>query len=159
MINWHHKFTPFLKRFIFFAICNLFDTFILFQGIGLRLQTTLIVFYRWALYTPHRYDLFIFIFFGLFWDSIFHLPFGFHSFLMLIIFIIIHTQKRYLQTNHQYIRWIIFLGFLVLVNQIEYALHILLDKQIVFSFTLILSIFITTALYPFIFKFLQHYDQ
>ena len=118
MIHWYYRFLPFLRRFTFFAICNFFDVFILFQGMGLRLQTALIVFYRWVLYTPQRRDLLIFMLFGIFWDGIFHVPFGLHSFLTLVTFIILHTQKRYLQTNHQYIRWLIFLGVLVLSNQI-----------------------------------------
>ncbi|MFN6414659.1 MAG: rod shape-determining protein MreD [Pseudomonadota bacterium] len=159
MIHWYYRFLPFLRRFTFFAICNFFDVFILFQGMGLRLQTALIVFYRWVLYTPQRRDLLIFMLFGIFWDGIFHVPFGLHSFLTLVTFIILHTQKRYLQTNHQYIRWLIFLGVLVLSNQIEYALHLLLNQQIAFSFMVILSVFLTGSLYPLIFKFLQHHDQ
>lgn len=159
MITKQYKFTPFLWRFAFFAISNFFDALILFQGIGLRLQTFLIIFYRWVLYTPKSGDLIIFTAFGFFWDGIFHLPFGFHSFLIFLTFIILHTQKRYLQVSHQYIRWLIFLGVLILFNQMEYALHLLLNQQIVFSFMLILSIFTTLSLYPFVFKFLQHYDQ
>ncbi len=159
MTTWHLKLTPFLWRFAFFAICNFFDALILFQGIGLRLQTTLIILYRWILYAPQLGDLLIFTIFGFFWDGIYHLPFGLHSFLTFVTFIVLHTQKRYLQVNHQYIRWLIFLGVLILVNQIEFALHLLLGQQIVFSFMLIVSIFLTFSLYPFVFKFLQHHDQ
>lgn len=159
MTKWRSKFSIFLWRFTFFACCSLFDTFILLQGVGLRLQTALIIFYRWVLYTPQSGDLTIFIIFGFFWDSVYHLPFGFHSFLILVTFIILNTQKRYLQVIHQYMRWLVFLGVLVLVNQIEYLLRLLLGKQIVLSFMFFLSIFITFSLYPFIFKFLQHYDR
>lgn len=159
MIKWIKKSLPFFRRFIFFTISNFLDAFVLFQGFGLRLQTSLIVFYRWVLYQPQKHDLLIFILFGFFWDSLFHLPFGLHSFLALVIFIILGSQKRYLQTTHQYIRWLIFFGVLILFNQIEYALHILVNQQIVFSFMLILSMLITIALYPFIFKLLQHHDQ
>jgi len=132
MTIWRYKLSFFAQRFALFAICNFFDAFILFQGVGLRTQTALIIFYRWVLYTPQSRDLLI---------------------------IVLHTQKRYLQVSHQYLRWLIFLGVLILANQIEYALHLLLDQQIVFSFMLILSILCTFSLYPFIFKFLQHYDQ
>jgi hypothetical protein len=78
---------------------------------------------------------------------------------MLAASIVIHTQKRYLQFSHQYMRWLVFLGVLILINQAEYALHLLLGQQIVFSFMLALSMFITFSLYPFVFKFLQHYDR
>ena len=73
--------------------------------------------------------------------------------------IVLHTQKRYLQVNHQYMRWLVFLGVLILVDQVEYALHLLLGQQIVCSFMLTLSIILTFSLYPFVFKFLQHYDR
>lgn len=159
MATWHLKLTAFLWRFIFFASCNAIDAFILFQGAGLRLQTALIVLYRWVLYTPQSGDLLIFMIFGFFWDIIYHLPFGFHSFLILVTFIILQTQKRYLQVSHQYMRWLVFLGVLLLVNQVEYALHLLLGQQIVVSPMLLLSMFVTFALYPFVFKFLQHYDR
>ncbi len=159
MTTWRLKLTTFLWRFVFFAICNVFDVLVLFQGTGLRLQTSLIVLYRWVLYTPQSSDFIIFMIFGFYWDAIYHLPFGFHSFLMLIAFIVLHTQKRYLQVSHQYMRWLVFLGVIILVNQVEYALHLLLGQQIVFSFMLASSMFITFSLYPFIFKFLQHYDR
>jgi rod shape-determining protein MreD len=139
--------------------CNIFDAIILFQGTGFRPQTALITLYRWVLYTPQPGDSLIFIALGFFWDAIYHLPFGFHSFLMIVTYIVLHTQKRYLQVNHQYMRWLIFLGVLVLFNQAEYALHLLLGQQIVFSFMLALSMFMTFSLYPFVFKFLQHYDR
>ena len=159
MTAWQPKLTTFLWRLIFFACCNVFDAFILFQGIGLRLQTALIVLYRWVLYAPRPGDFPIFIVFGFFWDAIYHLPFGFHSFLILTASIVLHTQKRYLQVNHQYMRWLVFLGVLILVDQVEYALHLLLGQQIVCSFMLTLSIILTFSLYPFVFKFLQHYDR
>lgn len=159
MATWSLKLTAFLWRFIFFASCNAIDAFILFQGIGLRLQTALIVLYRWVLYTPQSGDFLIFMIFGFFWDVIYHFPFGFHSFLTLVTFVILQTQKRYLQVSHQYMRWLVFLGVLILVNQIEYSLHLLLGQQIVLSAMLILSMSITFALYPFVFKFLQHYDR
>ncbi len=159
MTTWHLSLTTFLRRFVFFACCNVFDALILFQGIGIRLQTAFIILYRWVLYTPQPGDLPIFIVFGFFWDAIYHLPFGFHSFLMLATSIVLHTQKRYLQVSHQYMRWLVFLGVLILINQAEYALHLLLGQQIVFSFMLALSMFITFSLYPFVFKFLQHYDR
>ena len=159
MTTWQLKLTTFLWRLIFFACCNVFDAFILFQGIGLRLQTALIVLYRCVLYTPRSGDFLILIVFGFFWDAIYHLPFGFHSFLILATSIVLYTQKRYLQVSHQYMRWLVFLGVLILVNQVEYALHLLLGQQIVFSFMLALSMLITFSLYPFVFKFLQHYDR
>lgn len=159
MTIWRYKLSFFAQRFALFSLCSFFDAFILFQGLGLRTQTALIIFYRWVLYTPQSRDLLIFVIFGFFWDVIYHLPFGFHSFLTFLTFIVLRSQKRYLQVSHQYMRWLIFLGVLILANQIEYALHLLLDQQIVFSFMLILSILCTFSLYPFIFKFLQHYDQ
>ena len=159
MATWRLKLTAFLWRFVIFAGCNAVDVFVLFQGTGVRLQTALIVLYRWVLYTPRPGDLLIFMIFGFFWDVIYHLPFGFHSFLILITFIVLHTQKRYLQVSHQYIRWLVFLGVLILVGQVEYALHLLLGQQIVLSFMLILSTLLTFSLYPFVFKFLQHYDR
>ncbi len=159
MATWRLNFTTFLWRFVFFASVNALDVFVLFQGTGLRLQTAVIVLYRWVLYSPQPGDFSIFMIFGFFWDAIYHLPFGFHSFLMLVTFIVLHTQKRYLQVSHQYMRWLVFLGVLILVNQVEYTLHLLLGQQIVFSFMLILSMFVTFSLYPFVFKFLQHYDR
>jgi cell shape-determining protein MreD len=159
MATWHLKLTAFLWRFVLFASVNAVDVFVLFQGIGLRLQTALIVLYRWTLYTPQPGDLIIFMIFGFFWDAIYHLPFGFHSFLMMTTFIVLQTQKRYLQVSHQYLRWLVFLGVLLLVNQVEYALHLLLGQQIILSSMLALSMFVTFSLYPFVFKFLQHYDR
>lgn len=159
MATWHLKLTAFLWRFVLFASVNAIDVFVLFQGIGLRLQTALIVLYRWVLYTPQQGDFLIFLIFGFFWDAMYHLPFGFHSFLMLITFIVLQTQKRYLQVSHQYVRWLVFLGVLILVNQVEYALHLLLGQQIALSPMLALSMFATFSLYPFVFKFLQHYDR
>ena len=101
----------------------------------------------------------MFIFFGFFWDAIYNLPFGFYSFLSLVTFIALSTQKRYLQVNHQYMRWLIFLGLLILANQFEYVMHFFIGKQIVLSIKLILSLLITFSLYPFVFKTLQHYDR
>ncbi len=159
MIKWNDNLTAFIWRFGFFACCNLLDALILFQGNGIRLQTTLIAIYRWILYTPLPCDLQMFIVFGFFWDVIYHLPFGFHSFLILLTFVTLNTQKRYLQVNNQYIRWLVFLGVIILVNQFEYVLHFLINQQIVLSLKLVFSFALTFSLYPFIFKFLQHYDR
>jgi len=101
----------------------------------------------------------MFMVFGFFWDAIYHLPFGFHSFLMLVSFVVLSTQKRYLQVSQQYMRWLLFLGVLILVNQLEYAMHFLIGQQIVLSFKLVFSLALTFSLYPFVFKFLQHYDR
>lgn len=155
----NYKLIAFVRRFGFFAACNLFDALILLQGNGIRLQTALIAFYRLVLYNPKPLDLSMFMLFGFFWDAIYHLPPGFHSFLLLVAFVVLNTQKRYLQVNHQYMRWLVFLGVLILVNQIEYAMHFLIGQQIVLSFKLILSMTVTFSLYPLVFKFLQHYDR
>ena len=159
MTTWNYNLTAFIRRLVFFACCNLLDALILFQGNGIRLQITLIAIYRWVLYTPLSGDLYMFIVFGFFWDAIYHLPFGFHSFLILLTFMTLNTQKRYLQVNHQYMRWLVFLGVVILVNQFEYVLHFLINQQIVLSLKLFFSFALTFSLYPFIFKFLQHYDR
>jgi len=156
---WRYKLSAFMWRFGFFAVCNLFDALILFQGSGVRLQTAMIAFYRLVLYTPQPWDLAMFMLFGFFWDAIYHLPPGFHSFLLLVAFIVLNTQKRYLQVSRQYMRWLVFLGVLLLVNQVEYAMHFLIGQRIALSFNLILSMTVTFSLYPLVFKFLQHYDR
>lgn len=159
MTKLNYRFTAFARRFIFFACCNILDALILFQGYGIRTQIALIAIYRWILYTPQYGDLQMFILFGFFWDAIYNLPFGFYSFLALATFIALSTQKRYLQVNHQYIRWLIFLGFLILSNQFEYLMHFFIGQQIVLSFKLIFSLLITFSIYPFVFKTLQYYDR
>lgn len=159
MIILHYKLSSFLRRFGFYILCNVIDALFLFQGNAIRLQLTMIVFYRWVLYTPHRGDFAIFIIFGFFWDIIYHLPFGFHSFLTLIAYVVLHTQKRYLQVSQQYVRWLLFLGVLVLYYQFEYALHYMLGQKIVLSSKLLFSMLVTFSLYPYIFRFLQHYDR
>lgn len=158
MINLNYKVVALIRRLAFFAACNLFDAVILFQGNGIRVQTALIAIYRWALYTPKYGDLQMFMFFGFFWDAIYNLPFGFNSFLALLTFIALSTQKRYLQVNHQYMRWLIFLGVLILANQFEYVLHFFISQQIVLSIKLIFSLLITFSIYPLVFKILQYYD-
>ena len=72
---------------------------------------------------------------------------------------ILSTQKRYLQVSQQYMRWIIFLGVLILINQIEYSLRLMLGQQIVISYQSVLSILLTFSLYPLIFRTLQRYDR
>ncbi len=158
MITLNYKATAFIKRLAFFAACNLFDALILFQGNGIRVQTALIAIYRWALYTPKYGDLQMFLVFGFFWDAIYNLPFGFNSFLALATFIALSTQKRYLQVNHQYMRWLVFLGVLLLANQFEYVMHFFISQQIVLSIKLIFSLLTTFSIYPLVFKALQYYD-
>lgn len=159
MIKLNYKLIEFARRFLFFACCNLFDALILFKGYGIRTQIALIAVYRWVLYTPKNGDLQIFMLVGLFWDAIYNLPFGFNSFLILLIFTILNTQKRYLQVNQQYIRWAIFLGFLIVYDQIEYFMHFLIGQKIVLSIKLYVSLLITFSFYPLVFKYLQYYDR
>jgi rod shape-determining protein MreD len=156
---WRYKLRTFLGRFVILACCNALDALILFQGIGLRIQIGLVVFYRWTLYTPKAGDLISYIIFGFFWDAIYQIPLGFHSFLIILVFMILSTQKRYLQVSQQYMRWIIFLGVLILINQIEYSLRLMLGQQIVISYQSVLSILLTFSLYPLIFRTLQRYDR
>ena len=159
MITLNYKLLSFSRRLVFFICCNLFDVLILFQGHGIRPQITLIALYRFVIYTPQSLDLAMFMVFGFFWDAIYNSPPGFHSFLLLVTFFILDSQRRYLFVSHQYMRWLVFLGVLILFIQIEYTMHFLIGQQIALSLNLVLSILISFSFYPFIFKFLQHHDR
>lgn len=152
--NWYLIITKLLIA-ITFWFC---DSIFIVLGSGFYVQTTLVLIYRWALYTPSEYDLKILLFLGLMSDVILIMPLGVHSFLYVLLYLFLQTQSRYLIIAQQYIRWFIFLGVLLLFNQAEWLLMFLLGKKITINLSVLFSVFITFALYPMMFRFLQYHD-
>lgn len=152
--NWH-VISSRLAIAITFWFC---DSIFVVLGSGLYVQTTLVLIYKWVLYTPSEHDLKILLFLGLMCDVIIIMPLGVHSFLYVLLYLFLQTQSRYLIVAHQYIRWFIFLGILLLFNHAEWLLMFLLGQNITMNLSVLFSLFITFALYPMMFRFLQHHD-
>jgi cell shape-determining protein MreD len=152
--DWHFIGRKLLIGLIFL----LFDSAFIALGTGLYIQTTLILVYRWALYTPSAIDLKLIVFLGIILDAVFLMPLGLHSFLYILIYILLQSQERYLSTAHQYIRWFIFLGVILIFNQLEFILQMMLGQTLVVNLFILYSIMITFAFYPVMFRFLQIND-
>lgn len=152
--NWHIIINKLAIAIAFWFFDSMFVTL----GSGLYVQTILVLIYRWALYTPSEYDLKILLFLGVLCDVILIMPLGTHSFLYVLLYVFLQTQSRYLVTGHQYIGWFVFLGIILLFNKIEWLLRFLLGQNITINFSVLLSVFITFAFYPMMFRFLQHND-
>ena len=152
--NWHVISSKLATAIIFW----LFDSIFVVLGSGLYVQTTLVLIYRWALYTSGEHDLKILLFLGLMCDVIMVMPLGVHSFLYVLLYLFLQTQSRYLITAHQYIRWFIFLVIIILFNKAEWLLRFLLGQSIAINLSVLFSVLITFAFYPMMFRFLQHHD-
>lgn len=152
--DWH-----FIARKLLLSISFwLFDSLFVVLGTGLYVQTTLILIYRWALYNPSSIDLKLLVFLGVMLDAVLVMPLGVHSFLYILFYILLQQQSRYLSYSHQYIRWFIFLGVILIFNQAEYFVRMLLGNVMVLNLSVLLSILVTFALYPLTFRFLQRHD-
>lgn len=158
MKNWDFNWHFFARKLLLGLIFWLFDSLFLVLGTSLYVQTTLILIYRWALYRPSAIDLKLLAFLGLMLDAVLVIPLGVHSFLYILFYILLQQQERYLSTSHQYIRWFLFLAVILIFNQAEYLLRIMLGNNLVLDLSFLLSVMVTFALYPLIFRFLQRYD-
>lgn len=139
-------------------LCWCFDSLFYILGFGLNVKTILIVIYRWCLYKSSDFDLKIFFFTGFLYDFVHIVPLGLHGLLFSLIYLIGENQSRYLKTSYEYIKWFVFLVFLIIFFQIESIIMFLADKFLVFNKSIFFSILVCFAVYPFVFRFLQRYD-
>lgn len=152
-------FTTLIRRLFICASCWLFDSFLLYLSSGgVAPRTIGVVIYRWCLYTRSNLDLKILFAIGLVYDVFFILPLGVNGFSFAVIYLLGQSQARYLRTSHQYTRWVIFIVFLIILIQLESVIMSALGRLIAINSSVIYSILITFAIYPLMFKSLQHYD-